>query len=116
SFVWKKSYGGGAKEKYAVTQHEYVLLYAKNLENIAALWLPPDPEQEKKYYRYKDEKFEKRGPYRLQPLEAGKSMDKRENLIYPIPLAWGGEKWPKRQWLWKRERAYEAQGNDELVI
>lgn len=27
NFVWKKSYGGGAKEKHAVTQHEYVLLY-----------------------------------------------------------------------------------------
>jgi adenine-specific DNA-methyltransferase len=27
-FVWKKSYGGGAKERYAVTQHEYCLMYA----------------------------------------------------------------------------------------
>src|SRR6202166_491886 len=33
-FIWKKSYGGGAKEKYAVTQHEYVLLYAKDLSEI----------------------------------------------------------------------------------
>ena len=47
SFIWKKSYGGGAKEKYAVRQHEYVLLYARNLENVSDLWLPPDEEAEK---------------------------------------------------------------------
>lgn len=116
SFVWKKSYGGGAKEKYAVTQHEYVLLYARNLEMIAELWLPPDPAAESRYYKYRDEKFEKRGPYRLKPLEATKSMDKRENLVFPIPLPQGGEVWPKRQWWWSRERTMRALAENNLVF
>src|SRR5450830_1854177 len=34
SFVWKKSYGGGAKEQFAVRQHEYCLLYAKNIDAL----------------------------------------------------------------------------------
>src|SRR5206468_8640871 len=69
-FVWKRSYGGGAKEKYAVSQHEYLMMYCKSMDELAEFWLPPDPEVEKKYYRFTDDKVEKRGPYRLQPLEA----------------------------------------------
>jgi len=116
-FVWKKSYGGGAKEKYAVTQHEYILLYARNLQNIAELWLPPDPKAEARYYKYKDEKYETRGPYRIEPLEATRSMGRRENLVYGIPHEDGtGDVWPKRQWWWKKERALTALVNNELVF
>jgi len=115
-FIWKKSYGGGAKEKYAVTQHEYVLLYAKDLSEIRDLWLPPDPGAEARYYKYKDEKFETRGPYRVKPLEATKSMDRRPNLVYPIPSPKGGEVSPKRQWWWRKERTMLALQNNELVF
>lgn len=116
SFVWKKSYGGGAKEKFAVTQHEYILLYAKSKDDIGELWLPPDAEAEKKYYKYKDEKFEKRGPYRIKPLEATKSMDERENLVFGIPAPDGSEVWPKKQWWWSEERVLEAIANNDLVF
>jgi adenine-specific DNA-methyltransferase len=30
--VWKKSYGGGAKSKFIVNQHEFILAYAMNIE------------------------------------------------------------------------------------
>jgi adenine-specific DNA-methyltransferase len=113
-FIWKKSYGGGAKEKYAVTQHEYVLMFARDSESLHDLWLPPDPEIERKYYKLRDDKYAERGPYRLKPLEATKSMDSRENLVYPIPLPWGGEVLPKRQWWWSRERVLRALENEEL--
>jgi len=113
-FIWKKSYGGGAKEKYAVTQHEYILMFARDAEALHDLWLPPDPEVERKYYKLRDDKYAERGPYRLKPLEATKSMDRRENLVYPVPLPWGGEVLPKRQWWWSRERVTRALENDEL--
>lgn len=115
-FIWKKSYGGGAKERYAVTVHEYVLLYAKNKEAVTGLWLPPDPGAEKRYYKYRDSKVEIRGPYRIKPLEATKSMDRRENLVYPIPAPDGTEVWPERQWWWSKERAYKALETDELAF
>jgi len=115
-FIWKKSYGGGAKEKYAVTQHEYVLLFAKDLSGIEELWLPPDAAAEARYYKYQDEKFETRGPYRVKPLEATKSMDRRPNLVYAIPSPKGGEVWPKRQWWWGKERTTVALKNNELVF
>lgn len=111
-FIWKKSYGGGAKEKYAVTQHEFVLAFARNLEEIDDLWLPPDEEAEKRYYKYSDE----RGAYRIKPLEATKSMDERPNLVFPIPLPNGEQIWPKRQWWWSKERVMQALAENELVF
>ncbi|MEK7403040.1 MAG: site-specific DNA-methyltransferase [Gemmatimonadota bacterium] len=116
SFVWKKTYGGGAKEHFAVRQHEYCLLYARHLGALDDFWLPPDPEAEAKYYDGKDEHFDRRGPFRLKPLEATKSMDDRDNLRYAIPAPDGSEVSPKRQWWWKRERTLDALARNGLVF
>jgi len=113
TLIWKKSYGGGAKSKHIVNLHEYILCYAKDIQSVGQLDLPPD-EKALKYYKYKDEKYATRGPYRLQPL-ATNSMDERPNLRYAIPFQ-GEEIWPERQWQWSRERALQALDNDELVI
>jgi adenine-specific DNA-methyltransferase len=116
SFVWKKSYGGGPKEKYAVTLHESILLYARDLVSLPNFSLPYDPQKIDRYYKLKDSNFELRGPYRLKPLEATKSMDARPNLIYGVPNPDGGEIWPKRQWLWGKDRVLEALKNGEMQI
>jgi adenine-specific DNA-methyltransferase len=113
TIVWKKSYGGGQKSKYIVNLHEYVICYARNVDIIPPLELPPD-EKVLKYYRYKDDRFESRGPYRLQPL-ATTSMDDRPNLRYPISYK-GQEIRPEKQWQWSQERTLEAIANDELVF
>lgn len=111
--IWKKSYGGGSKVKHVVVLHEYVLCYARVKDRLGAIELPPDPKV-LKYYKYKDAKFEVRGPYRLQPL-ATTSMDERENLRFPI-VHEGEEIWPEKQWQWSQDRVLEAQVNDELSI
>ena len=111
--VWKKSYGGGAKSKHVVILHEYVLMYAKNKGTLGILELPPNADV-LKYYKFRDEKYTLRGPYRKQPL-ATKSMDERPNLRYPI--IWdGNEIWPEKQWQWSQKRVNEALNNDELVF
>ena len=111
--VWQKSYGGGAKSKHFVRLHEYVLCFAKDKNNIGKLTLPPDPEA-RKYYKSKDAKFEKRGPFRTQPLWTN-SMDERKNLKFPIPYE-GKEVWPEKQWQWSEDRVLEALVDDELVF
>lgn len=116
NIIWKKRYGGGAKEKYLVTLHEYTLMYCKNLERLGELFVPLTTENKERYYQKKDEHYAVRGGYRTHPLEATKSMDSRENLIYPIPAPDGSMIMPKRQWLWSKERAYEALANNELEI
>lgn len=115
-FVWKKSYGGGPKEKYAVTQHEYVLMYANNIIELPSFWLPYDPKKIDRYYNGRDQYYETRGPYRVKPLEATKSMDDRPNLNYGVPVPDGGEIWPKRQWLWGQERVMNALEKGEVIV
>lgn len=114
SFIWKKSYGGGAKSRYVVNLHEHILCYAKSMDKLEEFFLPPD-ENVGKYYKYKDNKYELLGPYRLQPL-ATTSMDDRPNLRYPIIKEDGVEIWPTKQWQWSRERVEQAIKDGRIVI
>ena len=116
SFVWKKSYGGGPKEKYAVTQHEYVLLYAKAKALLLPFQLKYDPAKIVRYYKGKDEHFATRGPFRIKPLEATKSMDARPNLVYAIPAPDDSEIWPERQWLWSKDRVLQSIKENGLIF
>jgi adenine-specific DNA-methyltransferase len=114
NFIWKKSYGGGAKAKHFVGLHEHILGFAKNLDAFPELFLPPD-EEVLKYYKFRDEKFAERGPYRLQPL-ATNSMDERPNLRYAIIADDGSEIWPQKQWQWSRDRVAVARAENGIVI
>ncbi len=112
-FVWKKSYGGGAKSRYVVNQSEFILCYAKEIEQVPPLFLPPD-EKALRYYKYKDEHFETRGAYRLQPL-ATTSNDERPNLRYPIKYK-DQNIWPEKQWQWSEERVKKALDANGIVF
>ena len=112
-FVWKKSYGGGAKSNFVVNQSEFVLCYAKELELLAHFSLPPD-EKVLKYYKYRDEHFRTRGPYRLQPL-ATTSNDDRPNLRYPIKQK-GRDVWPEKQWQWSEQRVLATLAANGIVF
>ena len=111
--VWKKSYGGGAKSKHSVVLHEYILMYSKLKESIGEIELPPNDDV-LKYYKFKDSKFEQRGPFRKQPLSTN-SMDERPNLRFPIKFG-QHEIWPEKQWQWSQNRIEQAIQNDELVF
>ncbi len=114
SIVWKKRYGGGAKEKYLVSLHEYVLVYAHDIGDLGNLYVPQSQESIERYYTKRDENFERRGPYRTHPLEATKSMGDRRNLVFPIPGPRGVQIRPKRQWLWSQDRVTKALQLDEI--
>ncbi len=116
SICWKKKYGGGAKEKYLVSVHEYILVYAKNLNELPEILVEFDLEKAHKFYKFKDENFEKLGYYRTHPLEAVKSFDLRANLYFPITAPDGTEVYPKRQWRWSRERFQEAIAKNEVIF
>ncbi len=112
--IWKKRYGGGAKEKHLITLHEYIVVYAKDKNSLEDIFVPLEEASIKRYYKQKDANFERRGPYRTHPLEATKSMGERKNLVYPISGPAGEEIWPKRQWLWSKERTEKALGCGEI--
>jgi adenine-specific DNA-methyltransferase len=79
--IWKKRYGGGAKEKFLVSLHEYVLVYAKNLAELPEIFIPLSQKSIDRYYKLKDKNFGLRGAYRTHPLEATKSMG-REKILF----------------------------------
>ena len=110
---WKTVYGGGAKVKHVVGMHEYVVVFAKDKTMLGFISLPPDPNI-LRLYKFKDEKFESRGPYYTQPL-ATTSMDERKNLRFAIKHE-NEDIWPEKQWQWSPERVKQAQANDELVF
>jgi adenine-specific DNA-methyltransferase len=112
--IWKKRYGGGAKEKYLVSVHEYILFYAKNIFDINSIYVPLDEKSIQRYYKQKDSNYEKRGPFRTHPLEATKSVGKRHNLVFPIIAPDGTKVMPKRQWWWDKDRVEDAQKRGEL--
>ena len=109
--IWR-----GAKEKYLVTLQEYLLIFCKNIDQLNEIFVPLSLESANRYYTKRDEKYDTRGGYRTHPLEAGKAMDARPNLIYPIPAPDGTLIMPKRQWLWSKERTYAALENGEIEI
>jgi adenine-specific DNA-methyltransferase len=111
--TWKNVYGGGAKSKHVVPQHEYVLLFARNKDVLGEIELPPDPAARKRYTE-RDQRFDLRGPFFTQPL-ATTSMDTRPNLRFPIHWQ-GHEILPDKQWQWSKERVEQALANDELVV
>ncbi len=114
SIIWKKRYGGGAKEKHLVSVHEYILVYARDINELGELYVPQSKEAIERYYTKRDKNYGKRGPYRTHPLEATKSMGDRPNLVFPISGPNGTQVLPKRQWLWSRERVGVALENDEI--
>jgi adenine-specific DNA-methyltransferase len=65
-------------------------------------------------YNKRDEHFSSLGPYATWPLDTT-SMDTRENLRFQI-LHQGIEIWPKKQWLWSRDRVTKAQSENKLVF
>ena len=116
TIIWKKRYGGGAKEKHLVSIHEYIVMYAKNIEAIEPINVPLSEASINRYYKLRDEHFDTRGPYRTHPLEAMKSFEDRPNLSFSIRAPDGTEICPKRQWRWSRERMDEAITKGEVAF
>jgi len=114
NIVWKKRYGGGAKEKHLVTLHEYILVYARAKDSIEDLYVPLTEEAIARYYKNKDENFERRGPFRTHPLESMKSFEERTNLQFSIKAPDGTMVKPKRQWRWSPARVEQAEKAGEL--
>lgn len=94
--IWKKHCGGGPKERYLVNLQKYILFYSKSKSELSDLFVSLSQESIDRYYSKRDEFYSTKGPYRIQPLEAAKSLDSRENLIYAVPAPDGTEIWPKR--------------------
>lgn len=48
-FIWQKKRGGGNDSRYVAIEHEYILIYAKNIDIIDKWFLPYDTAYQKRY-------------------------------------------------------------------
>jgi len=109
--VIKNKAGSGAKPKGFISVHEYIACYAKDLSRIMSIG---SLQEDSSLFRYRDEEFDTRGPYGTWAL-ATTSMDSRPNLRFPIHHN-GEDIWPKKQWLWSKDRVEQALRKNELVF
>lgn len=92
--VWKKKYTGGKHTSTFADYHEFILVYAKNINNVENIEMDrPDDEMDK--FELTDEYFKERGGYYIRPLKS--NLDPRPTLVYPIDLPDGSQ--IETQWI-----------------
>ena len=106
-FIWKKKQGGGNDSKYVVTEHEYILTYAKQQQyfkiGLDLLYKPSDS-----LYPYHDEK----GDYGLVTLDKA-SIQFSQSLVFEIKDPDGNIYYPRivkgKQscWRWGKQKVQD---------
>ena len=81
NFVWRSSGAGGLRGKFATTNHEYILAFAKEKNANHKEWFAPYSPEALSDFNYKDEK----GQYKIQALYLT-SLLASQNQLYPIQL------------------------------
>lgn len=107
--VWTNNEGGGSSDsKFFKIKHEYILCYAKNIENTTSIKNIPIEDSER--YKLKDEYYNERGKYQLIKL-ASASLQYSKSLDYPIKNPDGEDVYPsyntnkeKAIWRWGKEK------------
>jgi len=99
--------GGGHDSQFLAIEYDYILFYAKNIQNLNVNKIKVDTDNDKKY-KYTDEYIEKRGKYYLRDLDYKGSYSK--SLDYPIKFPSGKEIYPggkfgpPNTWRWSKQK------------
>ncbi len=114
SLVWRKRVSPANDAHYFSSDHDHLLVAAKNRQS----WVPnklPKTDAQKKYYTNPD--HDDRGTWNSAAYTCAKTADERPNLYYPlIHPKTGEEVWPKRTRVWAYSRdAYEQHIRDGML-
>ena len=101
SFVRKSGIAPRQDAKYVAMQHDYVVCYSKNINQVKINRKISEAEG----FDFVDEYVNERGKYRLNKLDRG-SIHYSEGLDYPITAPDGSEIWPggdpaDKRWTWR---------------
>ena len=111
--VWQRHAGGGNNAKHFAVDHEYILVYAKNKQDIPTLKLPLSDKQ-KTEYTEKDEWYFTLGPYKVRSFPQNRPANPRPGLQYHIELPDGTKVFD--QWKWQESRFLEAKAQNKMVF
>jgi len=111
--IWKKKSGGGSDSRYYAVDHEYLLMYAKNIEKIGRLYTDLTDDL-REGYKYRDKHFDTLGPYKRKNLyQTGIETD-RPNLKYPIICPDGSKIRPPTIWRWEKPKFDKANSEGKI--
>jgi adenine-specific DNA-methyltransferase len=115
TLIWKKSAGVGNDTKYFASDHEYILVYSKNKDKLQPFFVNLDKEI-KQTYKYKDNNFNKLGPYKRRNLlyKLPEMNAKRPNLRYPIKCPDNEIIMPSTIWKWSEARFLKAKSENRI--
>lgn len=99
SAIWEKRVSPANDAKWFSSDHDYIVIYAKNKE----VWRPNKlARNQEQLSNYKNPDKDIRGPWNSATYTCNKSKDERPNLYYPIKNPNTGEMvWPKETAVWK---------------
>ncbi|MCV7684744.1 DNA methyltransferase [Micrococcus luteus] len=107
TFVWKNKTGGGNDSKDVTSEHEYCVLFARDINLVTKLTTVVDNADT---YTFSDEYVAERGKYKVEALYRS-SLRYSDSLFYPIEAPDGTQIWPnasnpdstKHIWRWSRD-------------
>ena len=114
SIVWAKRVSPANDAKYFSSDHDFVLVYAKN----KPLWKPnrlPRTEEQNSYYKNPDK--DPRGPWNSVTYTGNKTKNERPNLYYPIVNPNTGEEiLPPDTLTWRYGKETHAENEKENLL
>ncbi len=121
-FVWRKSKGSGNDSKYIMVEHEYIIMYSKNIENLVFNNEKLKISDEK--FNLEDEYVSERGRYYLGKLDRG-SKGYVKSLDYGIEAPDGTLVFPNGRdkqfddgwrWMWSQQKVEWGKKNGFIVV
>ncbi|WP_104761271.1 site-specific DNA-methyltransferase [Helicobacter cetorum] len=110
NLIWRKKYGGGKGSRFFVDLHEYILVYAKNINNLQEFYIERNDKQ-KEIFTETDKYEAERGKFYIRPLKSG--LAERKTLIYPIECPDGSV--ITTQWICAKE-TFEKMKIEERIV
>lgn len=114
SVSWQKKVSPANDAKWFSSDHDHVLIYAKDKN----AWRPnplPRSEEQKEYYTNPDD--DPRGPWNSVAYISNKSKEERPNSYYPITNPNTGEEiWPDETAVWKYSKETHEEHKEKGLI
>lgn len=123
SILPRRTINSGKHDSTTITlSHDYILVYAKNVNKIEFVPKVKDSEQIKTLYKFEDEHIKERGRFYITQLNKN-SLQYSDTMNYPITTPDGTEIWPgngfdDKTWIWRwgKEKFRWGLENDFIVF
>ncbi|MBR2688771.1 MAG: site-specific DNA-methyltransferase [Aquamicrobium sp.] len=110
TIIWQKKYAPKADTRFISDSHDFIFVYAKNIEKLRLNWLA---KTEKQTDRYRNPDNDPRGPWK--PGDTLRN-EVRDYAVFPVRLPSGRDVWPSdgTSWRYTREKFAELIADNRI--